>query len=333
MIYFFTEKLYSYIKERRGKMIFSVTIQQMFVLCSLILLGYILMKTGLLPKNSETVLSKLENYLFLPALVLSTFITNFTVEKISKTGSLLAFSIIIEFFIIIVALLSTRLITKDSYIRKIYLYGLCFSNFGFMGNAVVNALFPDIFMEYIIFTLVLWVAIYLWGVPTLLMESENGGIKSKLKNLLNPMLMCMVLGIIIGISGIKLPQFTITLIDSASVCMSPVAMLITGMTIAKIDIKSVLKVKSLYIVTLLRLFAFPLAFVGICLALKGLFDIEFSKTFMICAVASLAMPLGLNTIVIPSAYGKDTTVASGMALVSHILSIASIPLVFWLAGL
>ncbi len=291
------------------------------------------MKTGLLPTNSETVLSKLENYLFLPALVLSTFIGNFTVDKISNAGKLLLFSVVIEFLVIILALLCTRLLTKDSYIRKIYLYGLCFSNFGFMGNAVVSALFPEIFMEYTVFTLVLWIAIYLWGVPNLLMENESGGTRKKLKNLLNPMLICMVVGMLIGISGIKMPQFINSMIDSASACMSPVAMLITGITIAKINIKSVLKIKSLYVVTALRLLAFPLAFIGIHCMLKYIFSVELPSTFVICAVASLAMPLGLNTIVIPSAYGKDTTVASGMALISHIFSIVSIPLIFWLAGL
>ena len=43
----------------------------------------------------------------------------------------------------------------------------------------------------------------------------------------------------------------------------------------------------------------------------------------LCTVCSLAMPLGLNTIVVPNAYGKDTTVAAGM----------TIPLVFWLFNL
>ena len=54
------------------------------------------------------------------------------------------------------------------------------------------------------------------------------------------------------------------------------------------------------------------------------------EKFIICTVCTLAMPLGLNTIVVPSAYGKDTSVAAGMALVSHILSIISIPLIFML---
>ncbi len=310
-------------------MLFNATLQQMLFLFSLMIIGYILTKFSLVPQNSETTLSKLENYLFIPALVLSTFITNFTVEKLASSGLVMLFSLLVEIAVILLALVCIRFITKDSYIRKIYLYGLCFSNFSFMGNAIVKVLFPEIFLEYIIFTLVLWALIYLWGAPSLLIASENKkGLKSRLKNLVNPMFVCMILGIIIGLTEIKLPDFATSLIDSVSACMSPVAMLISGMTIAKIDIKNVLKIKSIYIITFLRLIVFPLIFIGAFYIL----DFNIPKSFIICAVASLAMPLGLNTIVIPSAYGKDTTIASGMALISHILSVITIPLIFMIAS-
>jgi predicted permease len=42
------------------------------------------------------------------------------------------------------------------------------------------------------------------------------------------------------------------------------------------------------------------------------------------------MPLGLSTIVIPGGYGKDTSVAAGMTLVSHLLSAVTIPCIFYL---
>ena len=106
--------------------------------------------------------------------------------------------------------------------------------------------------------------------------------------------------------------------------MSPIAMLITGMTIAKANIGRILKIGSVYLVSVIRLVVYPLIFIGIYLLL----GLELSKSFLVCAVASLAMPLGLNTIVIPNAYGKDTTVASGMALISHVLSVITIPLIF-----
>lgn len=49
-----------------------------------------------------------------------------------------------------------------------------------------------------------------------------------------------------------------------------------------------------------------------------------------CIVCNLAMPLGLSTVVIPASYGKDTSTAAGMALLSHLLSCATIPLIFML---
>ena len=106
--------------------------------------------------------------------------------------------------------------------------------------------------------------------------------------------------------------------------MSPVAMLLTGMTIAQFNLKEILQIKSVYIVTALRLLVFPLLLLGAMLL------IPMEKTMATCAICALSMPMGLNTIVIPSALGKDTKVASGMALVSHVLSCVTIPLIFML---
>ncbi len=309
-------------------MIFLTTLGQMAVLFAFILLGYLLAKTKRVPQNGETVLSKLENDLFLPALVLETFMVQFTKEKLTSSWRLLGFSLALELVMIALSAVCVRLCSKDGYTRRIYLYGLAFSNFGFMGNAVVSALFPEIFFEYLIFTLVLWVLIYIWGVPRLLM-GEEAGEQSRwawLKRFANPMLICMVIGMILGLSDLKMPSFVTTLVGSAADCMSPVAMLLTGMTLAKMDLLRLLKMKGVYVITALRLLVFPLAFLGIYV----LCGVTLPRSFLICAVASLAMPLGLNTIVIPGAYGKDTTTASAMALISHTLALATIPLVFWL---
>ncbi|MBO5210402.1 MAG: AEC family transporter [Clostridia bacterium] len=303
--------------------LFSATLSQMAFLFTFIIIGYILSKLKVVQENSEAVLSRLENYVFIPALVLGTFINNFTAEKLSTSWKLILGCFVLEAIVIGVSIAAVKLISKDKYIQNIYLYGLCFSNFSFMGNAVVSTLFPNVFLEYIVFTLVLWTLIYIWGAPSLLIGgSETKGIKDRLKSFLNPMFVCMVIGMLIGIFKIPMPDFVDTAISATSGCMSPVAMLLTGMTIAKIDIKKVLKVKSIYVVSFLRLIVYPLLFIGFLML------VPMNKTFAICAVASLAMPLGLNTIVIPAAYGKDTTTASGMALISHILAIITIPVIF-----
>ena len=101
-------------------------------------------------------------------------------------------------------------------------------------------------------------------------------------------------------------------------------MLLTGITIACADLGAILKNKGIYIVTAQRLLLFPLLGLGLIWLLPLPSAVEVS---LLCF---LAMPLGLNTVVVPAAYGRDTSVAAGMALVSHLLSCITIPLLFLL---
>ncbi len=317
------------------------TLYQMIFLFAFIALGFLLARRGLLPAVSASILSRLENMLFIPALVLGTFIRNFTVDTLSSAWKILLFSLLLALVAVIpLSILSAKLCTKDSYTRKIYIYGLCFANFSFMGNAIVEALFPEIFTEYILFTLPLWALIYVWGVPSLLLGSEREEatpLRDRLKSFVNPMFLCMIIGMILGITGVgtmdlsALPVLDgvrgsiLKIIDVAGSCMSPIAMLLSGITLGSIDLSKTLKRKSIYAVSALRLLVFPLLAIGILW-----FFPQLPVALQICTVCSIAMPLGLNTIVIPSMYGRDTSTAAGMALVSHVLSIVTIPFIFFL---
>ncbi|MBQ1264309.1 MAG: AEC family transporter [Oscillospiraceae bacterium] len=309
-------------------MLFFATLSQMGFLFLLMAAGYALVKLRLVPEHSQTLLSILEKYIFIPALVFGTFAENFTPDRLSSAWRLLALSAAVLLVAIPLGFVSIKFCAKDRYTRNVYWYAMSFANFSFMGNAVVEALFPELFMEYILFGLMMWVFIYLWGIPSLLMDeaSAKSGVLSKLKNLLNPMFICMLIGMAVGLAGIKVPQFILNAVNAAKGCMSPAAMMLTGMAIAEIDLAKVLKKGSIYYITALRLLVFPLLF----LALTAIFGASWDPVFIICATITLAMPIGMNTIVIPSAYGKDTTLASGMVLVSHVLSCASIPVIFWL---
>ena len=340
------------------------TINQMIFLFTLIMIGFVLVRTKVLDISAASVLSKLENNLFIPALVAGTFINNFTKETFSSAWKILLFSLVLELILIPCMVFIGRKCTHDRYLQKICIYGLCFSNFGFMGNAVVKAIFPDIFTEYILFTLPLWSCIYLWGVPALLIPEdvhaseavpshnisgtasnkhinnlmENVSAKNtnpiseiiirkfvcRLKAFINPMIIAMFIGMLIGISGMKLPSSIQSVITVSGDCMSPIAMLLTGITIGSMDLKGTLREPCIYTSTLLRLVVIPAIFMGLLLF------IPVPETMAVCMICSLAMPLGLSTVVVPRGYGKDTSVAAGMALVSHLVSLVTIPVIFLL---
>ena len=306
--------------------IFLPTLNQMCFLMLLILVGYILVRFRIVDDNAAKVLSKLESNVFIPALVLSTFMSHFTVEYIHTAGQFVLCGSVVVVASSVIAIIASKFCTKDRYIQKIFTYGLAFSNFGFMGNAVVSALFPDLFLEYLIFLLPFWILIYIWGVPSLLIPNDNNdhALKSRLSALINPMFIAVIVGAVFGLTQLPLPSFIQSSASTLGDCMSPIAMLLTGMTIAKINLKQVLKIGSIYIVTAIRLVLMPVVTILVLYLLPVPYPVA------LCAVCAMAMPLGLNTIVIPAAYGKDTSVASGMALVSHVLSCITIPLVFLL---
>lgn len=296
----------------------------MIYLFALILIGYLLSKVGILPKEAAKVLAILENNVLIPALVIDSF-SNFTVEKFRTAGLLLLGSCAILLAVLPIAIFVPKLLTRDQDTRKIYTYGLAISNFGFMGNSVVQALFPDLFMEYLIFTKPLSIAIYVWAIPHLLMpDSETETVKMRLKRIFNPSFVAMVIGIAIGLSGLVLPTAVRSVVGTLGSCMSPVAMLLTGITVACVPLKRLFTNPSVYIMTAIRLILLPLIFLGVFWLWNP------SDTLVVCAICAISMPIGLNTLVIPSAYGKDPTTAAGMAVISHLCSFLTIPLVFLL---
>ena len=311
--------------------VFLSTLSQLGFLFLIILIGYILQKLKVIPETTASTLSKLENNVFIPALVMGTLMTDFTVKKLTASWQYLLGGIAVTIVVIPLSIIVSRLIVKDRYTQNLFTYGLTFSNFGFMGNAVVKALFPEIFPFYLILTLPYWIAIYVWGVPSLLMPQgeTKPSLASRLRKIINPMFISMIIGMILGICGITkyVPDFTVSAINTLGNCMSPVAMLLTGMTVAEIGLGKAFSKVSVYVVSVVRLVIIPMIF------MVPLVFLPVPKPVSLCLICSIAMPLGLNTIVIPKAYDLDTSVGSSMALISHIMSCGTIPLVFMLFDL
>ena len=78
------------------------------MLFSLIIMGYVVAKAKVVPENSATVLSKLENNLFVSALVLGIFIENFTLEKLGTAWKLVIVSFVIALIMMVVATVVAR---------------------------------------------------------------------------------------------------------------------------------------------------------------------------------------------------------------------------------
>ena len=302
--------------------VFSATLNQMFVLFIFMALGYFLNYKSILPENTTAVISKLETNVLVPCLVFNTFYKYCTIENISQKWLYLVYGTVITILSIVIGVFLAKLFAKDNYLKKIYTYSFAVANFSFMGNAVVLGIFgEEVLFDYMIFTLPLCLYVYSFGTASLIPDNNN---KFSFKAFLNPICISMLLGTLAGLTSLPLPKFLITAVSSAGACMSPLAMILTGFVVANFSIKTLAKVKRIYLASILRLIILPLIFVFI---LKLM---DTNDSIVMLTLCATAMPLGLNTVVFPAAYGGDTTPGASMALISHLMSIITIPIMFTL---
>lgn len=302
--------------------ILSSTLNHIAVLFSFILIGFILKKKNVLPDTSGRTLSRLENGIFMPAVVINTFWNNCTAENISQKWIFLVYSTALLLTAILLAFIISRFLTKDEYLRKVYRYSLSVSNFGFVGTALVQGIYGAESIElfdYLIFTLPLNMFTYSIGIAWLV-PSDKGNFS--LKSLLNPIFVSLFIGAFLGLLKIPRIRLVTTIISESAACMAPVAMILTGFVIAGYEIKSLLKVKQTYIVAVLRLIVFPTLFV---LTLRFLGT---DNEIVFAALCANAMPLGMNTVIIPSAYGESPQTGASLALVSQAMAAVTVPLMF-----
>lgn len=301
--------------------VFTATLNQMLVLFIFMALGFFLNKKRLLPLDDSVVLSKLETYAFVPCLVFSVFYKYCTVENFKQKWTYMLYGAAVMAVSLPIGIVLAKLFAKDGYLKKIYTYSFAVANFSFMGNAVVLGVFGEkVLFDYMIFTLPLNLYVYSIGTASLI-PTEKGD-KLSVKTFVNPIFIALILGAVCGLLSVPLPKFITTAISSAGACMSPLAMLLTGFVIGEYSLKTLASDKKVYLASVIRLIILPSAFMAMLLLLKT------DKDIIRVALCATAMPLGLNTVVFPAAYGGDTTPGAGMALVSHLISVITIPVMF-----
>lgn len=306
--------------------IFSSVIFQIAVLFSYILIGFILCRGNFIPKESGKVFSRLENRIFMPAVVINTFMANCTIDNIKEKWIFIVYSTIILIFCIIVASFVSRFLGKTEYLKKVYRYSMSVSNFGFVGTAMVSGIYGANSIElfdYLMFTLPLNIFTYSIGVAWLV---PNGGKAFTLKSFINPIFISLFIGVFWGLLSLPKIKLLTTIISGTAECMSPIAMILTGFVIGSYNLSSLFSQWQIYVVAGIRLVGLP---VVICTVLKLL---NTPDEIIIATLCANAMPLGLNTVIIPSAYGKNPETGAGMALVSQLCSVVTIPFLFFIFG-
>lgn len=295
----------------------QIVFKQILILYIFLLLGWIIGKIKKDKAAHAEILSVLLVNIFLPFKVFGTFANNFTISYITEKYTYLIASVILIAILMLISYFLPKLLTKRPYERKVYSYSFVITNYGYLGYVLIEAVFGEAVLAAFMFFAIPFI-VYTYTVGYALL---TGGEKP-IKRLLNPITVSIVLGMIFGLSGLSLPSVLSTVISMGSACVGPLSMLLTGITLSTFVIKELLKDKTSYIFCALRLLIIPAAAYAVCSLLK-------LGTVLPMILIITCMPCGLNTIVFPKLIDEDCKPGARLALISHIVSLVTIPL--WLS--
>lgn len=316
---------------------FLAILSPVLTLFACMAIGFALRKTNTVPANTATALAKVETWVFCPALAFTSMAVSFTPDSLASHSTNITFAIVIVAIALVLGIsLAPLFVRKRCYERGIYQYALVFANCGYMADPLVQSMFGDAILgAYKFFCLPLTIVIYIWGINVLTPKDAQKN-ESVIKRIMNFPTIALLAGMLAGITGVYsyFPTFIVSTLDSLKVCMGPVAMIIAGLTIANYDIKKLVVNKKVYAATALRLVALPTLLISVVAlsraALNSIFSLDISAAPVYFTFFAFAMPLGMNTVVFPEAYGGDAEPGASMALISSTISVLTVPLAYTL---
>lgn len=305
---------------------FTRAATQILMILLYIGIGFILRRSKLLPENTSKSLSLLETFVFLPALIFNNLSTNVRIEKMTTYSVTVLSGAVFLAAVLLVSFVFTKIFSKGRPAEEYgtYMYMFAFANYGYVGYPVIEGVFGSgMLTSMILFAVPFTFAIYTYG--AILLSNDGKTKKLTIPPKMIPILSALALGVIVGLTGIKLPTVVTSMTGALKGCMSPVAMIMTGFVLGSLNFKQIFTSARAYAVSIVRLVVIPLVFIGGLLLLRTFITIP--GELMIIPLFIAAMPIGLNAVIFVEASGRDSTENARMCLISYILALVTVPLV------
>lgn len=292
---------------------------QVLVLFILILVGYIARRKNLLDEDSTSKFSSLIMKIFLPCTIISSMQIDYSSEMINKIINLLIISVVMYSISFLISYLLKFIFKYDDNLG-IYQYVIMFSNVGFMGYPVVEAVLGS---EAIFYTAIFNLPFNLLTITlgTYLLSKGKNEYSFSLKSFINPVIISIFIGLLLFVFSIKLPLFLNKPIEMLGNITTPLSMLVIGSMLFASSAYDCFYNKKLHLVTLIRLILLPLL---IYFILNG--KIQDSMLLAIPIVIS-SMPAAANTAIMANEYKSNTVLASQAVFFTTLFSIITIPLI------
>ena len=275
--------------------------EQIFELFLMILMGFIIVKAGIVKEEDSKVLSKIVLYLIIPCVIINAFQVDYTKKTVNGLLIALAASVLLQVVLLLVVFVMGKLFS----LNEVETASIYYSN---SGNLIVPIVTFVLGQKWVLYGCVFMSVqlVFLWTHCKKIISRESSYDWKKI--ILNINMISIAIGVILFFTRI-----------------GPASMIVTGMLFAGMDLKAIFANKRVYFISALRMLVVPLI---------ALFLIKISHLATLSADAQKIMLIVFLAVITPSAstvtqmcqvYGNDAHYASAINVVTTLCAIVTMP--------
>ena len=293
--------------------------EEIIKLFVIMFMGYTVVKAGLMKSSESKSVSVIMVYLVIPCVILNAFQVEYTPDV--QKGLLLACAAAVAVHILF--LLLTAILKKPLHLDVIERATIIYSNAGILVIPLVQELLGQ---EYVIYSSA-YIAVQLILIWTHCknMLCEEDKLEWK-KVLLNVNIISIIVGVVLFIFRIQLPSGAQDVLNMMNNMIGPLGMLLAGMVIAEVPLKTVFTRKRSYLSAALRLFIYPVFVLGLMKVIQTFASIQDSKQILLTVYLASITPACATVTSMAQLYDKDAAYSSSLYVYTTLLSIATRPL-------
>ena len=294
--------------------------QQVAILFVLMGFGAVMRKAKFFRGNAIDGIVNVLILVVTPCLIVDVFQRPFDPSKLKGLGCAFVLAVLIHVILIVLSRFAVR--HRDENVRRPLRLAAVFSNAGFMGIPLEQAILGDAGVFYgvvyiVVFNLFMWS----WGLKTM------SGDMNRLKMWVNPGTVGLALGAPLFFLSVKLPAVIGVPVHHMANLNTPLAMIVIGYALAGAEFGKVLRTGAVYVATVVRLVACPLLAIAALYPFRAALD----RNMMLAMAIAASAPVAAMVSMFAAKFRRDVDVSVAVVSGTTLLSILTMPVVIALA--
>lgn len=286
-------------------------------------MGYAVVKAGLMKSSESKSVSVILVYLVIPCVIIKAFQVDYTPDVQKGLFLAIAATVAVHILFLLITVPLKKIFQMDVIEQATSIY----SNAGILVIPLVQELLGQ---DYVIYSSA-YIAvqlILLWTQgKNMLCEEEKLEWK---KIFLNVNIISIIAGIVLFLFRIKLPAGVQDVLGMMNNMIGPLGMLLAGMAIAEVPLKSIFTKKRNYLSVALRLLLYPVLGLFLMKAIQIVVNLENSSQILLTVYLACVTPACASVTSMAQLYDKDAAYASSLYVLTTLLSIVTMPVMVYL---